>query len=64
MSKQGVRVCAEKHVPTFSGEVIDIITKTTTMVHQLTGVNIGAQKAPTFVSAATPSQLKTSQAAM
>ncbi|XP_003738862.1 flotillin-1 [Galendromus occidentalis] len=47
-----------------TGEVIDIITKTTTMVHQLTGVNIGAQRPPTFISAPASSQLKTNQAAM
>ncbi|XP_022670982.1 flotillin-1-like isoform X1 [Varroa jacobsoni] len=48
-----------------TGEVIDIIQKTTTMVHQLTGVNIGAQKPPTFPSGVqTTPAMRTSRAAM
>ncbi|KAH6944351.1 hypothetical protein HPB50_002733 [Hyalomma asiaticum] len=48
-----------------TGEVIDIITKTTSMVHQLTGVNVGSAcgKDRNLASAAAWNT-KTAQAAM
>ncbi|XP_003747935.1 flotillin-1 [Galendromus occidentalis] len=45
-----------------TGEVIDIITKTTTMMHQLTGVKVGAPQTSSLSLAAATSQL--SQAAV